>query len=86
MVTGGTGAVDIAFAMDLLGTQTGTTDPIGYVDRNEIVASLELDGSVVLLFDQLRSLGPNMSFDLPTAKTACRHTQPGLRHLLLRLH
>ena len=69
MVTGGTGAVDVAFAMDLLGTQTGTTDPIGYVDRNEIVASLELDGDFVLFFDQIKSIGPNMSFDLPTAKT-----------------
>ena len=69
MVTGGVGAVNVDFSMDIVGQQTGMTDSIGYVDRNEIIASLDLDGSNVLFFEHLEHIGPNMSFDVPTSTT-----------------
>ena len=63
-ITGGTGPVDVTFAMDLSASQDGTTDAIGVITRNELVASLTVDAvsSPVLFFDSLRSLGPSSSF------------------------
>jgi len=45
------------------------TDSIGYVDRNEIVATLDLDGSNVLFFDLPLGIGPNAAFDVSTSRT-----------------
>ena len=69
MVTGGVGAVKVDFSMDIVGRQTGMTDSVGYVDRNEIIASLDLDGSNVLFFEHLERIGPNSMFDFPTSMT-----------------
>jgi hypothetical protein len=70
-ITGGTGAVDVTFAMALAASQDGTTDGVGSVTRNELVASLTVDAisDPVLFFDSLHTLGPNSTFSDTQAPT-----------------
>jgi hypothetical protein len=56
-IAGGIGSVDVTFAMHLDGTQHAFTDSIGRV-RSELVATLELDGNVVLFRNDILEGGP----------------------------
>jgi hypothetical protein len=85
MVTGGTGAVNVAFSMDIAGEQSGLTDSVGYVDRNEIIATLDLDGSNVLFYEHLERIGPDDSFNFPTSvsRSASRSLVYGTPYFVL---
>ncbi|MCV2369753.1 hypothetical protein [Roseateles oligotrophus] len=71
MITGGTGAVDVSFELDLIASQDGWTDDIAAVVRNELVASLSLDAfaNPLLFFDSIYSIGPNSSFSRTLTST-----------------
>jgi hypothetical protein len=58
MLAGGTGAVDVRFAMDVDGSLHGFADDVGRFST-EVIAALELDGSPLLFYSNMLSGGPN---------------------------
>jgi hypothetical protein len=74
MITGGTGDVLVAFSMHLDALQHGFADQVGSF-RSELVASLELDGDVVLFRDSILSGGPNFPDTVTTVATTLSDTR-----------
>jgi hypothetical protein len=72
-IIGGTGNVDVTFSMHLDGTQHALADTLGQF-RNELVASLELDGNVVLFLDDILQGGPGFPDTTETFATTLTQT------------
>lgn len=60
-LSGGSGDVDVTFSMHLEGLQHGFADAVGSIRNNELIASLELEGEVVLFRDSILSGGPRFA-------------------------
>ena len=61
-LTGGTGAVDVAFGIDIAGVLKVMTDHCGLLAATETIFTLEVDGTPVLFDRRELSVGPNSSF------------------------
>jgi hypothetical protein len=74
MILGGAGDVDVTFSMDVDGSQHFLTDALGSY-RSELVATLEVDGDLVLFWQSLLTGGPgspDTTTPLSTTLTATR--------------
>jgi hypothetical protein len=69
-ITGGAGAVEVAFSVALTGFQDLLTDACGLLAESEIVFALEVDGSPVAVSSHLVSIGPNSAETHSYAETA----------------
>ena len=80
-ITGGTGAVDVTFTMDLSASQDGTTDAFGYVRRNELVATLTVMRSLIRCSSSTRFVPWDRAeaFVNPSAH-ADQYGNPDVRH------
>jgi len=67
MITGGTGAVNVAFSVDLSGLLSVMTDSYGANAQAETIFNLTLDGNSTLFNDTLLSVGPNSTQAMPVA-------------------
>lgn len=74
LITGGTGDVDVTFAMNLSGSQHAFANAVGSF-RSELVAVLELDGDPVLFRDDILQGGPNFPDTVKTFGTQLQGTR-----------